>query len=313
MRRLAAVSVDLDGLEHYYALHGLGHRAGANAVYETALPRFLDLFAELDLRATFFAIGRDLEAPACARVLKTARAAGHEIANHSYAHRYDLVRCEDAVVEAEVALGEEAIREAVGVPCEGFRAPGYNIDERVLAMCRRLGYRYDSSVFPSVPYYVAKAAVMAGLRLRGRRSGATLGGAKVLLAPTRPYRPREDDYRLAGGHDLLEIPIALVPGLRFPFIGTWICLWPDRICDLAWALVRRSDFVNLELHGIELLGLGEDRLDPGLRRQPDLRVPLEKKRRRLARLLGRMREERELVTLSEAARRMATLPMAALR
>jgi peptidoglycan/xylan/chitin deacetylase (PgdA/CDA1 family) len=300
--RLASVSVDLDGLEHYRAIHGLGPGgAGDDPVYAHAVPRFCDLFAEVGVRATFFAIGRDLEDPDRAAALRAARDAGHEVANHSYTHPYDLVRRGDDEVEAEVVRGEEAIRAAVGAPCAGFRAPGYNLDERILAACRRLGYRYDSSVLPSYPYYLGKAAVMAGLWLRRRPSRATLGNPKVLFCPTGPYRPRAQDYRSAGGEGLWEIPITLVPILRFPFIGTWICLWSDRTLDLAWTLVRRRSFVNLELHAIELLGLAEDALDPALRVQPDLEVPLAEKRRKIARALARLREDREVMPLAEAS------------
>jgi len=301
MSRVAAISVDLDGLEHYLAIHGLpGDAGGDDAVHRLAVPRFLDLFAEHGIAATFFAIGRDLEtAPAVAEVLRRARAAGHEIGNHSDAHRYDLVRLDDTTLRAEVVRGEEVIRAAVGEGCVGFRAPGYNVDERVLATCRELGYRYDSSVFPAVPYYLAKAAVMAGLRVAGRRSRATLGHPKVLACPTTPYQPDPADYRRRGGGGLVELPITVVPGLRFPFIGTWVCLWPEGVFDAAYGLVRRRGFLNLELHGIELLDLVGDGLPSALQRQPDLRVPLARKRARLARALARIRTDYEVVPLRE--------------
>jgi hypothetical protein len=308
MVRLASVSVDLDGLENYHDIHGLPARARGTEIYERAVPRFCALFGELGIRATFFAIGRDLEIPENAAALRRARDAGHEVGNHTYNHRYDFVRLGEAELEAEVRQGEEAIRAAVGEGCVGFRAPGYNIDERVLAACRRQGYRYDSSVFPSYPYYLAKAAVMAALRTMGRPSRATLGGPKVLFSPTRPYIPHPGDYRRqvgdGDGEGLVELPIAVIPGLRFPFIGTWICLWSDRLLDIAYRFVRRSSFVNLELHGIELLGLEEDGLDPALRRQPDLRVPLAEKRRKLARVIERLRSDYELLPLAEAAARI---------
>lgn len=291
--RICSVSVDLDALSHYHAIHGLaapGDR-GADPVYTVALPRFLDLFDELGLRATFFAVGADLEHPAAADALARAHRAGHEVANHTYTHSYDLGRLRDAEVAREITRGHDAIELATGAACVGFRAPGYNVDARMLDVCRALGYTYDSSVFPSPPYYFAKAAVMAAMRIRGSPSRAWLGDARVLAAPTTPYVPDERDYtrRAPPGvrATLVELPITLVPGLRFPFIGTWICLWGDSLFDAAFALVRASArFVNLELHGVELLGLEEDALPSVLRRQPDLRVPLSRKRRRLLRAIS---------------------------
>lgn len=309
---LASVSVDLDGLRHYLSIHGLhgGGDDAADPVYTVALPRFVALFAELGVKATFFAIGDALQAPAAAAALEAARLAGHEIGNHTYAHRYDLVRLSDAEVERELTLGHEAIAAACGEAPVGFRAPGYNIDDRVLAVCRKLAYRYDSSVFPSYPYYGAKAAVMAALRVLGRPSGATLGAPQVLRAPTSPYLPDPACWwrRSPPGASspLVELPVTVVPGLRWPFIGTWVCLWPSAVFAAAWAAVRaRTPFVNLELHGIELMDLVADGLPAELSRQPDLRVSLPTKRARLRSAIAAIAREAEFVPLHEAARRVA--------
>ena len=310
-QNLLSVSVDLDGLRHYLSIHALDgpHSDAADPVYTVALPRFVALFAELGVRATFFAIGDALMAPEAAAALRAARDAGHEIANHTYAHRYDLVRLTGDEIEQEIVRGHAVIEAACGSAPVGFRAPGYNIDERVLAACRAQGYRYDSSVFPSIPYYGAKAAVMAALRLRGRPSGATLGDPAVLRAPTSPYIPDPACWwrRSPPGASapLLELPITLVPGIRWPFIGTWICLSPARVFDAAWAAVRATTpFVNLELHGIELMDLVDDALPQALSRQPDLRVPLGKKRPRLRHAIAEIARAREPVTLAEAAQRI---------
>ena len=54
------VSLDLDDLACYYGIHGLGEapEQRAHLALEVWLPRFLDLFAQLDVRATIFVIGR---------------------------------------------------------------------------------------------------------------------------------------------------------------------------------------------------------------------------------------------------------------
>ncbi len=56
------VSVDLDDIECYHAIHGLRPPSVATAGVglERWLPRFLELFDRLGVRATFFVIGRDL-------------------------------------------------------------------------------------------------------------------------------------------------------------------------------------------------------------------------------------------------------------
>src|SRR5205807_8141368 len=57
-----SVSVDLDGLGCYAAIHGLSpslDERAQRAVPEVALQRFGELFQVLDLRATFSAFGRE--------------------------------------------------------------------------------------------------------------------------------------------------------------------------------------------------------------------------------------------------------------
>ena len=92
--RLCAVSVDLDEIPNYFAIHGLPEPAGAarTLVYDVAIDRLLGLARELSIPLTLFAIGADLSRPESAAKLREARDAGFELANHSLDHRYDLVR-----------------------------------------------------------------------------------------------------------------------------------------------------------------------------------------------------------------------------
>ena len=58
------VSLDLDDLSAYEAIHSLRSESAEprrGLALERWLPRFLDVFAKLDVRATIFVIGSDLE------------------------------------------------------------------------------------------------------------------------------------------------------------------------------------------------------------------------------------------------------------
>ena len=84
---IASVSVDLDGLGCYAAIHGLPLQlddGAQRAVPEVAVSRLCALFAGLGVPATFFVIGRELSISTAG--IKAAFAAGHEIASHSFAH-----------------------------------------------------------------------------------------------------------------------------------------------------------------------------------------------------------------------------------
>jgi len=309
--KLCAVSVDLDPLSAYYAIHGLGEPPSQvlHTIVRCALPRFAELFAAAGVRATFFIVGQDLEhSPELGRALAELAAAGHEIANHSYSHSYALNQLSPEAIAHELGRAHELLAEAVGAEHApvGFRSPGYFVNGAVMAALVALGYRYDSSMFPSPPYYLAKAAVMLGMSLRGRRSAAVLSDPRALLAPPDPYRPSLEEPWRQGSAPLIELPIAVLPGLRVPAIGTLLTVSPAWLRrGLLQGMARRPLF-NLELHGIDLADAVSDSIPTELAgRQPDLRVPHAEKQRILLETLRELQRDRELLTLREVATRFS--------
>ena len=158
---------------------------------------------------------------------------------------------------------------------------------------------YDSSVFPCVSYYVAKAAALGVIRLRGKRSASILGPPSVLRAPRRPYRVGRPYWR--PGKGMLELPIGVTP-LQLPYIGTTLAL-----CGAGGArrLTRQmlgKPLINLELHGFDVADLDEDGLDALAPHRPDLRVRSETKLDALHAAVKIIREAGyTLVSLAEVA------------
>lgn len=309
MSGLAAVSVDLDSLPHYCRIHGLpesllDERARA-LVYTTAVPRFLELFERLQLPATLFAIGEDLDGPEPRASLRAAVRAGLEVGSHSHRHDYRLSRLSPAEIAADLAAAEEVIREATGVSPEGFRAPGYALSPALYqAVCAR-GYRYDSSTFPAAPYYLAKAAVMGALWVSRRPSKALLDTPRVLGAPRVPYHPDPQAPYRRGRGPVLELPIAVSPWARMPFIGTFALTFPRAFVRAGVRSLRNEPLFNFELHAVDLLDASDGIPAPLVQRQKDLAVPYLQKRERLEEVLGWMMADRIPVTLAEAARQLA--------
>jgi hypothetical protein len=304
--RLAAISVDLDEVPCYAAIHGLPAPpdAVAHAVYDAALPRFEALFAEHTIAATFFAIGSDLERAAAAAAIGRLHAAGHEIGNHSFHHRYDLTRRSRDEQRDDVARGALAIESATGEPPRGFRAPGYCMSDDLLATLGELGVRYHSSIFPCPAYYAAKAAAIVAIAARGRSSHSIVDRPSMLAAPADPYRTGTPYW--TRGRGLLELPIGVtrLASGRLPYIGTSLLLAGSRASAWLTRRIAGRPLVNLELHGIDLCDAGRDGLAFLRPYQPDLRVALEDKERTLACVIGELRRlGYELVTLAEAARR----------
>lgn len=302
--RLCAVSVDLDEVRHYYAIHGLSGAAGPgeHAVYDVALPRFRQLALGLGLPLTLFVVGADLERAANRDVLRAFVADGHELGNHSHDHHYDLTRRSPEVMREQIERANHAIERHVGVRPVGFRAPGYVVSDALYEALEACGMRYSSSVFPCPPYYAAKLLAITGGKLRGRASSSLVDTPRVLGAPRRPYRVGAPYWRRGGG--MLELPIQVTPGLRLPFIGTSLSLAGPRFSRVLARSLVGEPLVNLELHGVDLLDSG-DGLEPLAKLQVDLRVPLQRKRRALEGVIETLRAAGyELVTLAEAAERL---------
>jgi hypothetical protein len=92
-------------------------------------------------------------------------------------------------------------------------------------------------------------------------------------------------------------------GARLPFIGTSLTMWGPGFARTLARMVRGEPLVNLELHGIDVLG-AEDGLDALRPHQPDVRVPHEKKVDALAAALGELRDAGyAFCTLRDAAGR----------
>ncbi len=299
--KLCAVSVDLDEIPNYFQIHGLPAPSGpgSTAVYDVALDRLGAMARDASLPLTLFAVGSDLARPEASRGLEAARQKGHEIANHTLGHRYDLTRQDRSTIRSEVLGGIEAIERAVGARPVGFRAPGYTITDTVFEVLAELGVEYDSSVFPCPAYYGAKTAVIGGMQLFGRKSRSVVDRPSVLVAPTAPYRVGRPYWRRGDG--MLELPIQVTRGLRLPFIGTYITM--AGLSGARWlaGMCLGAPLINLELHGIDVLD-ASDGLEALRPYQHDVRVKKEDKLAALHATFDTIRAAGySFVTLREAA------------
>ena len=299
MSALLSVSVDLDGLGCYAAIHGQDPKAldrrALEAVPVEALGRLCSLFADLKIPATFFAIGRELdEIDGAAAAIGRAARAGHEIASHSWGHDYALSRLSPEAIATDLSKADDSIARAAGRSPRGFRAPGYTISDALLRAVAALGYGYDSSLLPSPLYYAAKAAAIGLHAIRGRKSHSILGRPGQLFYGRGPRR-------LNG---LRELPVATLPFVRAPIIGTLVVATPEKLAaKLLWA-ARAGGHVNLELHGVDVLD-STDGVPRALSAvQPGLGLSAGVKLRRLKAAIASVQGRAEAVTLEAAAQRL---------
>jgi peptidoglycan/xylan/chitin deacetylase (PgdA/CDA1 family) len=99
-------------------------------------PQVLDALAAAGVRATFFVVGA--LADRRPDLVRRARDAGHEIANHSYDHRSAAV-CSAKVVRSGVLRGCDAIERITGTRPRWYRAPRGELTTATLQAVREAG------------------------------------------------------------------------------------------------------------------------------------------------------------------------------
>lgn len=292
-----AVSIDLDPLWCYRAIWGLDDAGPGqpDPVTAVATGRFVELMDEIGMRGTIFAVGRELDDPGAAGALAQAHDNGHEIANHSYSHRYDLSKQDTATINDEIARGADAVERATGERPRGFRAPGYLLGPRMLGAAAACGAVYDSSMLPSPLYQGAKAAAVAWMKMRGRSSGAVLGDPREAMGPRRPYRPDGGLPWSPGSAPVVELPVSSLAGL--PLTGGSLHLFGPLRAGWLASLAGQASYLQLELHGVDLMDITADGLDPALSVQRDLTIPRERKMETVIRFCRKILETRESRTL----------------
>lgn len=286
-RPLGTLQVDVDDLWVYYESIGLVTPADAPpAAYTQGIPRLLDLFDRYGIRGTFFVCGRDLAGGTTslqARTVAEMVRRGHEVANHSAAHRNGYARLSLDALRDDVRAAGDRIAEAAGQAPVGFKAPGFSFNPHLPGVLAEQGYLYDSSVLPT-PY-------AAGLRLlqrvlSGGHVDPTHYGRFVYgLAPLRPWRYGGGTGKLGPGlgtsagfsrrqgrpaeasnpddpltssrrpPPIWEAPVTTMPLLRVPMHSTFVLSAGRWLFDLGLALARlRRVPINYLLHAADAVG-----------------------------------------------------------
>ena len=246
----ATVQVDLDGLWAMRRCYGHEDAAASDedAVWSVGVPGFLELFAELGIRATFFVVGLDARVDWKAEWIRRIVEAGHEVANHSMTHHLDLALLGGDELDFEVQEAQKALYGVLGELPRGFKAPGYSISRGLLGVLDSRGFSYDASLFPSRWGWVMRG-ITAGLS-RGEASRTQYGGIWDGELSLRPF--------VAGAErGLVELPVAVSRRLGLPFqsgVSMALGMWYFKGCLRGFAGSGLP--LSYTLHGVDLTDLG---------------------------------------------------------
>ncbi len=150
-RPINAMTVDV---EDYFQVSALAPYVGRDAWeampsrVERNTDRVLELFADCDVRATFFTLAWVAERHP--RLIRRIVDAGHELASHGVEH----VRVSDqtaAAFAADVRRAKAVLEDVGGVAVRGYRAASFSIGASTpwaFEVLAAVGHDYSSSVYP---------------------------------------------------------------------------------------------------------------------------------------------------------------------
>ena len=148
---VSIVSVDVEDYFHVEAFAGVIDRSTWSS-YESRVERntyrILDLFDECDATGTFFILGWVAER--YPKLVRRIAERGHELGCHSYWHRL-IYKLTPEEFREDTRRAKNVIEQAAGVEIHGYRAPSFSMTGRSVwawDVLAKLGFRYDSSVFP---------------------------------------------------------------------------------------------------------------------------------------------------------------------
>ncbi|HJV44644.1 MAG TPA: polysaccharide deacetylase family protein [Bacillota bacterium] len=100
-------------------------------------PQILNVLNQYQAKATFFVTGNQVER--FPQVVQKEAMQGHEIANHTFNHKY-LDKYNEEGIEKEIVHAQDIIYAVTGQTTKLFRPPGGYYNERIVSAAKKHGY-----------------------------------------------------------------------------------------------------------------------------------------------------------------------------
>lgn len=298
----ASISLDLDNQWSYMKIHGDEGWEEYPSYFDIFVPHVLDILDELDLKITFFIVGKDAESTENRKYLKMIADRGHDIGNHSYHHESWLQTYSPQKIEEEIKNAEEIIEKATGKKTIGFRGPGFSWSNDLLRVLEKRGYQYDASTLPTFlgplarMYYFWKSDLS---REEKRERRELFGKFSEGLRPLKPYY-----WNLGEGKKLAEMPVTTMPVFKLPFhlsyliyLGNISSFLMKVYLSTAIGLCRLTGTpVSFLLHPLDIIG--GDQITQ-LAFFPGMDVKSSKKKEVFIQIIRRLSKRYKIVNMSE--------------
>ncbi|HXR84343.1 MAG TPA: polysaccharide deacetylase family protein [Hanamia sp.] len=212
---IASISLDLDNQWTYMKIHGDEGWDRYPSYFNIFVPHVLDVLDELNLKITFFIVGKDTESEDNNKYLKMITERGHEVGNHSYHHESWLQTYSYEKIEKEIREAEEVIEKVTGQRTTGFRGPGFSWSKDLLKVLESRGYKFDASTLPTylgplARMYYFKKSDLSKEEKKARKE--LFGKFSEGFRKLKPYK-----WNLGEGKSITEIPVTTMPVFKLPF------------------------------------------------------------------------------------------------
>ncbi len=266
------------------------------------VPHVLNVLDELDLKITFFIVGKDTESEENRKYLRMITERGHEVGNHSYHHESWLQTYSYEKIEKEIKDAEEAIERVTGQKPTGFRGPGFSWSTDLLKVLEKRGYQFDASTLPTylgplARMYYFKKSDLSKEEKKARKE--LFGKFSEGFRDLKPYK-----WDLGEGKTITEIPVTTMPVFKLPFHLSYLIYLGNISMPLMKfylnTAIRMCKITNTPisflLHPLDLIG--GDQIKE-LAFFPGMNVSSEKKVEVFKNVIQRLARNYELVTMSK--------------
>jgi peptidoglycan/xylan/chitin deacetylase (PgdA/CDA1 family) len=271
---------------------------------DTFLPLIISFLDELNLKITFFIVGKDASLKKNSDALRLISSNGHEVGNHSFHHDIWIHQYNNDRIAEEINSTANSIEKATGLHPVGFRGPGFVYSRNLLEVVSNNGTLFDATLLPTYigplarMYFFWKSDLTSEERKKRQKIYSRVGEA---LRPVKPFY-----WKLASGKNLLEIPVTTIPLLKIPFHLSYLIYLSSYSTTLMRAYLKIAvsmcKLTNTQpsflLHPLDFIGLEDV---PELAFFPGMKVASSKKRE-LARLaLNTLKRNFKILTMGEHA------------
>lgn len=212
---LCSLSLDLDNLWSYLRIHGDNGWKNYPSYLDIFVPHVIKVLNELQIKITFFIVGKDASIEKNFDYLKMIADNGHTIGNHSFNHESWLHLYTKDQIRKEIVIAEEYIERVTDKKPNGFRGPGFSWSYDLLETLIDNKYLYDASTLPTfigplARMYYFKTSNLSKEERKDRKE--LFGNFSDVFRPLKPYY-----WNINSDINILEIPVSTIPFLRTPF------------------------------------------------------------------------------------------------